>query len=409
MTRGAPSSISLISQAVLLLCCILFFNLEANAIEWYLRSPSIGNIKNNRYRESLPYYVSTVGFRMIADSIFDDPSIHPGGYDSRFENTLARIKSSVNHIQDRHPIIYVNPRKLSEFLVDMAPKISQSYILILHNDDYSVPDDYSLMNKNERVRVDMNRLLADKNIKHFFISNYVGLPQHNITAIPLGVDFHASVSRPGYLGIKVGQSPYEQSEQLRVMGMQSPNTVLRSRKVLMNSHFSNTSKRHRTRGLLDRHQIAEILRKNPLVVFQEKKLSRHDTWKLATKYAFVYSPVGNGFDCHRVWESLALGQIVLVQSSPLDHLFKGLPVVPIKDLNEINEKNLTRWLSKFGDIRKNSLYQNPLTFKYWEDKILEQAKLTTASKSNSNILKRIQKFFDNDGFITLGSATVRFK
>ena len=53
--------------------------------------------------------------------------------------------------------------------------------------------------------------------------------------------------------------------------------------------------------------------------------------QLLNKSFFVISPPGNGIDCHRTWESLILGNIVLLQSSPLDPLFEDLPVVIIKD------------------------------------------------------------------------------
>ena len=35
------------------------------------------------------------------------------------------------------------------------------------------------------------------------------------------------------------------------------------------------------------------------------------------RYAFAISPIGKGLDCHRTWESLILGQIVIVQTTLL--------------------------------------------------------------------------------------------
>ena len=42
-----------------------------------------------------------------------------------------------------------------------------------------------------------------------------------------------------------------------------------------------------------------------------------------------------------------LGNIVLLQSSPIDDLFAGLPVVIIHDWHEINEENLAYWAQKY--------------------------------------------------------------
>jgi len=79
-------------------------------------------------------------------------------------------------------------------------------------------------------------------------------------------------------------------------------------------------------------------------------------WRARGEYAFVLSPHGVGLDCHRTWEALALGHIVLVPSSPLDSLYAGLPVIPIRDWNEIAPQQLNAWSShnsgcEIGDER----------------------------------------------------------
>ena len=50
---------------------------------------------------------------------------------------------------------------------------------------------------------------------------------------------------------------------------------------------------------------------------------------------YAHSPPGHGLDCHRTWEALSLGCIVLVQASPLDGLFAHwqLPVVSLAGLD----------------------------------------------------------------------------
>ena len=88
-------------------------------------------------------------------------------------------------------------------------------------------------------------------------------------------------------------------------------------------------------------------------------------WKKRTEYVFSLSLVGKGFDCNRTWESLILGNIVLLQSSPLDPLFEGLPVVIIKDWSEINEANLKKWAAKYHDASTNPKYREKLTSAYW--------------------------------------------
>ncbi|HJX83225.1 MAG TPA: hypothetical protein VJ723_02640, partial [Candidatus Angelobacter sp.] len=56
------------------------------------------------------------------------------------------------------------------------------------------------------------------------------------------------------------------------------------------------------------------------------------------------SPHGLGLDCHRTWEALALGHIVLVPASSVDSLYGGLPVVSLQNWNEVTSSNLNKWL-----------------------------------------------------------------
>jgi hypothetical protein len=62
---------------------------------------------------------------------------------------------------------------------------------------------------------------------------------------------------------------------------------------------------------------------------------------------------------------LLLGSIPIVKTSPLDPLYKDLPVVIVKDWNECkNPKNLDLWWEKLktktelGYVRKKLSYEN---------------------------------------------------
>jgi hypothetical protein len=88
-------------------------------------------------------------------------------------------------------------------------------------------------------------------------------------------------------------------------------------------------------------------------------------WRRRGEYAFVLSPHGYGLDCHRTWEALALGHIVVTSSSPLDPLYTGLPVITIQNWSEVTRGNLERWLSLYGNQDTSALPQ--LTSRYWAD------------------------------------------
>ena len=69
-----------------------------------------------------------------------------------------------------------------------------------------------------------------------------------------------------------------------------------------------------------RATIQAILSSNPCVDLQARKVARLELWREKTRYAFAISPHGHGLDCHRTWESLALGNIVIVKETAAEQL-----------------------------------------------------------------------------------------
>jgi hypothetical protein len=56
------------------------------------------------------------------------------------------------------------------------------------------------------------------------------------------------------------------------------------------------------------------------------RLSGSEVWRMRGGLVFVGSLFEFGLDCHGNWEALALGRIVIVPHSPLEHQFRGLAV-----------------------------------------------------------------------------------
>jgi hypothetical protein len=114
--------------------------------------------------------------------------------------------------------------------------------------------------------------------------------------------------------------------------------------------------------------VQRALEGNPNVVFQAQKLKRIELWREKTRYAFVVSPHGNGLDCHRTWESLVLGNIVIVKRSSLDPLYEGLPVVIVEDWREIDATNLKKWHAQHASAFQRPEVLERLTNRYWIDR-----------------------------------------
>jgi hypothetical protein len=102
------------------------------------------------------------------------------------------------------------------------------------------------------------------------------------------------------------------------------------------------------------------------VHYLEKHSSRLDTWRAAANYAFVASPNGRGYDCHRTWEALVLGSIPIVSRSPIVDVFAGLPVVVV-DAWDV----LTRaWLESVrADFSRKKFDWSRLFARHWISQI----------------------------------------
>jgi hypothetical protein len=137
---------------------------------------------------------------------------------------------------------------------------------------------------------------------------------------------------------------------------------LRQKKQIKNwvymNHSINTNPKDR-KPLLDKFKNAPFVTYEQKVTFKEyiKSLYNHN---------FCFSPPGNGIDCHRTWESIYLGCIPIVRSSPLTRSFSELPIVIYEDINEITKGFLLNKLIEFHHTHFN---YDKVKFSYWKNKI----------------------------------------
>ena len=108
------------------------------------------------------------------------------------------------------------------------------------------------------------------------------------------------------------------SDQERILNsIKSKCAPFSQRTVQCYANFHFTLK---TRYADDRMKaLAEVPKE--LVFYQPEPVNRMVTWKKQTEYAFVISPHGGGYDCHRTWEALVLGCIPIVKTSKIDILY----------------------------------------------------------------------------------------
>ncbi len=244
--------------------------------------------------------------------------------------------------REKPKYIYVSLDFMDYFISKFLPKIDWDFTLVTGDSD----------NPTSKYK----ELLSNKHIIHWFAQNN-DTKNEKITSIPIGLDYHVLFTT-NFFGEREN-TPREQEEKIIHIRNQEKNPKL---KVFANFHLNLTSKRRR--------ELYKILKKNKLISFQKEKLPRNMMWKHQSKYAFNFSPIGAGLDCHRTWETLALGQIPIVEktNTPLDDLHKQYPIVIIKDISEITEDNLKKWYKKYSKMFTPEI-EKKLTNDYWIEMI----------------------------------------
>jgi hypothetical protein len=92
------------------------------------------------------------------------------------------------------------------------------------------------------------------------------------------------------------------------------------------------------------------------------------------KYKFILCPPGAGEDTHRTWETLYLGCIPIVQSSPLDELYADLPVAVINNWDEISISFLEHEYKRISLNKKLKKYDmSKIMMEYWYKRIFNDS------------------------------------
>ncbi|HLB09127.1 MAG TPA: hypothetical protein VK617_06315 [Gemmatimonadaceae bacterium] len=231
------------------------------------------------------------------------------------------------------------------------PHIGARFALVTGDEDWSIPSGF------EGAR----DIIANRNLVCWFTQNFDGTDSSGkVHPIPIGIDFHTISSRRRWGHWQA--TPQQQEAELDALRAVMPANADRLVRAHADFQFN---KRENPFGGETRDSVEATLRDNPNVDFQPRKVSRSELWRQKTRYAFVVSPHGHGLDCHRTWESLALGNIPIVKRSSLDPLYEGLPVVIVDDWREITADALRSWHAQLGATWVGAGVQERLSNNYW--------------------------------------------
>jgi hypothetical protein len=248
-------------------------------------------------------------------------------------------------------LVWMRLIALPQFIDEALPRITARFALVTGDEDWAIPSGFDRSAE----------LLGDARVAAWFTQNYDGtVRSEKLFPLPIGLDFHTISNRR-----KWGHwpaTPAAQEAELEALRAAAKPNAQRLLRVHADFHFN----KHKQQVWGDdRAAVQRALEGNPDVQFQTTKVRRIELWREKTRYAFVVSPHGNGLDCHRTWESLVLGNIVIVKRSSLDPLYEGLPVVIVEDWREITGENLRRWHAEHSGAFGRADVTEKLTNAYW--------------------------------------------
>ncbi|MBI5690281.1 MAG: hypothetical protein HZC55_09280 [Verrucomicrobia bacterium] len=275
----------------------------------------------------------------------------------------AREREEIDrYVDSPGPVLHVRTWELEWFVAKVLPRIRRRFILATFNSDRTVPDE---------VTEAAEAIAASGKVVHWFTRNYSGRRYRDwITGVPIGLFFEKTHNvildqQPrSFAAMWVVMRPVvEQERRLREVVARVPPTSRRLPLVCADFWKSNSTRGRRFGET--RAQVRQALRRNPNLVWPWRRCSQVQLFRLWQRYAFVISPHGDGLDCYRTWEAMLAGCIVIVKTSPLDYLYRDLPVVIVGDWAEITRENLAVWAERFGDGFDRRPLHERLSLEYW--------------------------------------------
>jgi len=282
-----------------------------------------------------------------------------------------------NTLQNNKPIIYtiyICNSAISKFANKLKndkafANLNCRFIVVSGDSDDTCPDD--LFESYSNIDSDFKQFIENDKIIHWFSQNCIRTTHHKLSQLPIGLAYHHLHNE--YIEYEAQKivSPMKQEAVLDSIIQKSKqmNLPFWKRELKCYINFNFESNYIRSRFGYDRYEAITKIPEN--LTFSEKsEVQRNISWNTQSKYAFVVSPFGNGFDCHRTWEALILGCIPIVKTSGIDSLYEDLPVLIIKDWSDITNELLRKTLDDFKKKHdKGEFNYYKLTLKYWMDKI----------------------------------------
>ena len=208
-------------------------------------------------------------------------------------------------------------------------------------------------------------IIEDDRIIHWFSQNS-NFEHPKMTKIPIGLDYHTLATKDNHTSWgDVNKTAKEQETHLLTVASLIVNKEL---KCYSNYRYRVFCRKYTNDRIDSINQVPE-----ELVYYEPQFILRIVSWVKQLHYKFVLSPNGNGLDCHRTYEALALGCYPIIKSCPIDSLFDDLPVLIVKEWSDVTLELLKK---TSDDFENKEFKMEKLTLSYWNNLINSYNKTT---------------------------------
>lgn len=271
-------------------------------------------------------------------------------------------------------IIYLHLNYLVEFIENILPKINNKFKLISGFSDYLVP---YLFEPDRELRSDI-LLNSEKLIMWYGLNVTVSHPK--ITIIPIGIprsmpfiinaeddiSFMAWTSDNIYYNEEIKNTINHIMKDKNIINVmkqkKESNNLLYINYTTINSCEPSFRDNKNFRQKLDEYlKTTNFKKETSLYPWVQNINNTHN-------YKYVIEPFGRCFDGYRLWESLCVGTVPIVFSSPINSLYEDLPILVIDSFDKINEEYLNKEYEKI--INRTDYKFEKLYIDYWKEKIL---------------------------------------
>ena len=265
------------------------------------------NDKVDATQDSYPY-VTGMGFRNRAHGIWDE--FH---------------QDDPNNIRFDGQVVFVKTDLIPFFFAQVMPKIYRAIRLVTHNSAIGIDRNYE-------------EFLNDPRIISWHAQN-------------------ANFSHPKLFSIPLGLANQRWCHgDLEVVKEVSSKEIDKTNLVYMNFDL-DTNRENRTKVYNMFHGKEYVL--------ETPSKSFRDYLRDLRSSKYVLSPPGRGIDCHRVWESILMGAIPIVERSHNMSFYEEMPIVLVDNWDIVTKD----WLEESYSKLASKDYEDMTQLDYWINKL----------------------------------------